>query len=119
MSQGKTQQRRKEKRSGWLLQEKQEQLDWLLQQEQEHVLEQPEDGCDFCGIPSLSNVHNVGPQVCSGLFHNTTFLINFAGLRSQNLLRIERCKRFGTTIAKGLLLHMLGFELRGNMLLCC
>ena len=49
-----TQQRMKEKRSGWLLQEKGEHSDWLHQEEQEHVLEQPEDVCGFCGTLSLS-----------------------------------------------------------------
>ena len=36
-------------------------------------------------------------------------------MKSQNLLRIERLKRFGTTIVRGLLLHTLGFEGRENM----
>ena len=66
-------------------------------------------------VLSLSNVRDVGPWVCSRLFHNTNFLITFAGLKSRNLLRIERWKRFGTMIVKGLLLHTLGFEVRGNM----
>ena len=64
-------------------------------------------------VLSPSNVHNVGPRVCSGLFHN--FLITFPGLKSYNLLRIERWKRFGTTIVKDLLLHTVEFEVRGNM----
>ena len=39
----------------------------------------------------------------------------FAGLKSYNLLRIERWKPFGATIVRGLLLHTLGFEARENM----
>ena len=38
-----------------------------------------------------------------------------AGLKSHNLLRIERWKRFGTTVLKDLLLHTLRFESQGNM----
>ena len=49
MSRVETQQRRKEKRSGWLLPERRQHSDWLLQEEQEHVLEQPADVCGFCG----------------------------------------------------------------------
>ena len=80
----KIQQRRKEKRSGWLLPEKREHSDWLLQEEEEHVLEQPEDVCGFCGTLSLSpsNIHNVGPRVCGGLFHKNNFLIAFSGVKS-------------------------------------
>ena len=118
MSRVETQQWRKEKRSGWLLPERREHSDWLLQEEQEHVLEQPEDVCGFCGTLSLSNIHNVGPRVCSGLFHNNNFLIAFSGVKTHNLpclLRIDRWKRFGATIVRGLLLHTLGFEARGNM----
>ena len=54
MLQVETQQRMKEKRSEWQLQEKREHSDWLRQEEQEHVLEQPEDVCGFCGTLSLS-----------------------------------------------------------------
>ena len=118
MSRVETQQWRKEKRSGWLLPERREHSDWLLQEEQEHVLEQPEDVCGFCGSLSFSNIHNVGPRVCSGLFHNNNFLIAFSGVKTHNLpclLRIDRWKRFGATIVRGLLLHTLGFEARGNM----
>ena len=115
MSRVETQQRRKEKRCGWLLPEKWEHSDCLLQEEREHVLEQPEDVCGFCSTLSLSNIHKVGPRVWSGLFHNNNFLISFSGVKSHNLLRIERWKRFGATIVRGLLLHTLGFEARGNM----
>ena len=67
---------------------------------------------------SLSNIHNVGPRVRSGLFHNNNFLISFSGVKTHNLpclLRIERWERFRATIVRGLLLHTLGFEARGNM----
>ena len=57
-----TQQRRKEKCSGWLLQEKQEHSDCLLQEEKENVLGQL-DVSDFYGTLSLSNVGNIGPWV--------------------------------------------------------
>ena len=92
----KTQQRRKEKCSGQLLQEKREHSDWLLQEEQEHVLEQPEDVCGFCGILSLqhSQCRTVGLQCVVSQYN---FFIAFAGLKSHNLSRIERWRRFGAT----------------------
>ena len=36
-------------------------------------------------------------------------------MKSHNLLRIERWKRFGTTVLKDFLLHTLRFESQGNM----
>ena len=64
---------------------------------------------------SLSNIHNVGTRVCNGLFHNNNFLIAFSGVKSHTLLMIDRWKRFGAKIVRGLLLHTLGFEARENM----
>ena len=48
--------------------------------------------------------HNVGSWLSGGSFNNANFLVTFVGLKSHNLLWIERWKRFGMLIVVGLLL---------------
>jgi len=51
-----------------------------------------------------SSFHNVGSWLFSGSFDNANFLVTFVGLKSHNLLWIERWKRFGMMMIVGLLL---------------
>jgi len=51
-----------------------------------------------------SSFHNVGSWLFSGSFDNANFLVTFVGLKTHNLLWIERWKRLGMLIVVGLLL---------------